>query len=404
MPNPLVAFTAGIVRVLLLSFLGKFMDYGQESLKKHKATHGKVAIVSKFGPIMNREDLSVAYTPGVAAVSSYLGEHPEEVQNYTIKGNTVAVISDGSAVLGLGNIGPYGALPVMEGKCILFKQFADIDAYPIVLKTQDTEEIIQAIVAISPTFGGINLEDIAAPKCFEIEKRLRDVLDIPIFHDDQHATAVVVLAALINALKIKKISKENVRIVVNGAGAAGLATTRLLIEYGIKNIIVCDSKGILHKGRADVNSEKQSILAQTNIENLEGDLPTALNGADIFIGLSAANVLKPEWIKFMNTEPVIFAMANPVPEIMPDIAKAAGAYIVGTGRSDFPNQINNVLVFPGMFRGLLDKRITKVTDKIKLRAAEALASCVPDNLLSPENIIPSVLDKAVAMKVSASVG
>ncbi len=379
------------------------MDYGQESLRKHKLTHGKVAIVSKFGPISSREELSVAYTPGVGAVSSYLHEHPEAVRDYTIKGNTVAVISDGSAVLGLGNIGPYGALPVMEGKCILFKQFADIDAYPIVLGTQDPEEIIQAIIAIAPTFGGINLEDIAAPKCFDIEKRLKEALDIPVFHDDQHATAVVVLAAFINALKVKKLTKEVVRVVVNGAGAAGLATTRLLIEYGVKNIIVCDSQGILHLGRTDLNSEKQTILAQTNHKNLQGDLSTALKGVDVFIGLSAGNVLKPEWIKNMNKEPIIFAMANPVPEIMPDLAKGAGAYIVGTGRSDFPNQINNVLVFPGIFRGMLDKRVSKVTNAIKLQAAQALASSIPDSELNPENIIPSVLGKDIAMRVAASI-
>lgn len=379
------------------------MDYEQESLKQHKDKQGKLSVINKFGPITNRDELSIAYTPGVAAVSSYLHEHGDEARDYTIKGNTIAVISDGSAVLGLGNIGPYAALPVMEGKCVLFKQLADVDAYPIVLKTQDPEEIIQTIIAISPTFGGINLEDIAAPKCFEIERRLREALDIPVFHDDQHATAVVALAALINALKLKKLSKENAHIVINGAGAAGLATTRLLHMYGFAHLIVCDSRGIIHKQRKDLSEDKQSILAFTNKKNVTGDLATALKGADVFIGLSAANVLQPEWIKLMNKKPVIFAMANPIPEIMPDLAKEAGAYIVGTGRSDFPNQINNVLVFPGIFRGLLNKKIAKVTDEMKIRAAEALASCVPENELSPEKIIPNVFTKNIVPSIANSV-
>ncbi len=379
------------------------MDYNQESLQKHKKAQGKLGIYSKFGPMLTRTDLSLAYTPGVGAVSSHLGKHPEEAYEYTIKGNTIAVVSDGSAVLGLGNIGPYGALPVMEGKCILFKEFGGVDAYPIVLSTQDIEGIIQAVMAIAPTFGGINLEDIAAPQCFEIERRLSEALDIPVFHDDQHATAIVTLAGVINILRITGKKADELKVVVNGAGAAGLGTTRLLLSYGIKNIIVCDSKGIISLDRSDLNSEKREVAERTNPERRTGGLTEAVRGADLFIGLSVAGALTGEQVKLMASKPAIIAMANPVPEIMPDEAKAAGAYIVGTGRSDFPNQINNVLVFPGVFKGLLATRTKKVDDRIKLAAAKAIASCVSDAELNPEYIIPSVLDARIANTVAQAI-
>ena len=337
------------------------MDYKKESLKRHLKFKGKIEIKSKFPPLRNRDDLSIAYTPGVAEVSSFLAKNPIKAREYSIKGNTIAVISDGSAVLGLGNIGPYGALPVMEGKALLFKEFANVDAYPIVLNTQDTEEIIKIVKAISPTFGGINLEDISSPRCFEIEERLINELDIPVFHDDQHGTAIVVLAALINSLKLAKKKKENIKVVVCGSGAAGIATTKLLIKYGIKNILLVDTKGIVSKSRNDLNDVKIKMLEVTNPENLSGDLAESVKNADVFIGVSAPNVFKPELIKTMADKPIIFAMSNPVPEIMPDLAKKSGAFIVGTGRSDFPNQINNVMVFPGLFRGVLDNNIQKIT-------------------------------------------
>lgn len=370
---------------------------------KHKKAQGKLGVYSKVGPMLTRSDLSISYTPGVGTVADHLGKHPEEAHDYSIKGNTIAVVSDGSAVLGLGNIGPYGALPVMEGKAILFKELGGVDAYPIVLSTQDPEEIIQAVKAIAPTFGGINLEDIAAPQCFDIERRLSEALDIPVFHDDQHATAIVTLAGLINILRLTGQKAEEIRIVVNGAGAAGLGTTRLLLSYGIKNIIVCDSKGIISLDRADINDEKREVAMRTNPEKRTGSLSDALKDANMFIGLSVAGALKPEQVKLMAPKPAIIAMANPIPEIMPDEAKAAGAYIVGTGRSDFPNQINNVLVFPGVFRGLLASRTKKVTDTIKLAAAKAIASCVSDSELSPEWIIPSVLDTRIAKAVAQSI-
>lgn len=379
------------------------MNYGEEALLKHKKAQGKLGVYSKVGPMLTRNDLSIAYTPGVGTVSSHLGNHPEEAYDYTIKGNTIAVVSDGSAVLGLGNIGPYGALPVMEGKAILFKELGGVDAYPIVLSTQDTEGIIQAVMAIAPTFGGINLEDIAAPQCFEIERRLSESLDIPVFHDDQHATAIVTLAGLINILRITGQKADKIKIVVNGAGAAGLGTTRLLLSYGFKDIIVCDSKGIISLSRTDINDEKREVAERTNPEKREGSLSDALKGANIFIGLSVAGALKPEQIKLMAEKPAIIAMANPIPEIMPDEAKAAGAYIVGTGRSDFPNQINNVLVFPGVFKGLLATRTKKVDDRIKLAAAKAIASCVSDAELNPEFIIPSVLDTRIAKTVAQAI-
>lgn len=376
------------------------MDYREESLKRHLEHKGKIEIKNKFPAIQTRDDLSVAYTPGVAAVSSFLAEHPEAAYDYSIKGNTIAVVSDGSAVLGLGNIGPYGALPVMEGKALLFKEFGDVDAYPIVLSTQETEEIIKIVKAIAPTFGGINLEDISSPRCFEIEERLIKELDIPIFHDDQHGTAIVILAALINSLKLAKKNKENIKMVICGSGAAGMATTKLLLKYGLKNIILIDSKGIVSKNRTDLNEEKIKMLAITNPENLDGDLAKALENADVFIGVSAPNILKPEFIKTMAPQPIIFAMANPVPEIIPEAAKEAGAFIVGTGRSDFPNQINNVLIFPGLFRGVLDNKIKVITDEIKIAAAETPAAYLPELELSPEKILPSILDKNVSKTIA----
>ncbi|KKP59266.1 MAG: Malate dehydrogenase (Oxaloacetate-decarboxylating) [Candidatus Magasanikbacteria bacterium GW2011_GWC2_34_16] len=376
------------------------MDYREDSLKRHLQFKGKIEIRNKFPEIKTKDDLSIAYTPGIAAVSLLLAENPSKSYDYSIKGNTVAVISDGSAVLGLGNIGPYGALPVMEGKALLFKEFGGVDAYPIVLATQNVEEIIQTIKAIAPTFGGINLEDISAPRCFEIEERLIKELDIPVFHDDQHGTSVVILAALINSLKLADKKPENVKVVVSGAGAAAIATAKLLIKYGIKNIILVDSQGIVSKQRVDLNEAKTKMLAITNLENIDGNLEQALIGADIFIGVSAPGILKAEFIKVMSEKPIIFAMSNPIPEIMPDLAKDNGAFIVGTGRSDFSNQINNVLVFPGLFRGLLDNRIKIVTDEIKIAAAETLAGYLSENELTTDNILPSVLDKNIAKAIA----
>ena len=380
------------------------MDYKEESLKRHLKFKGKIEIKSKFPEIKTKDDLSVAYTPGVAAVSSLLAANPSESYNYSIKGNTIAVVSDGSAVLGLGNIGPYGALPVMEGKSLLFKEFGDVDAYPIVLATQDTEEIIKIVKAIAPGFGGINLEDISSPRCFEIEERLIKELDIPVFHDDQHGTAIVVLAALINSLKLVKKQPENIKMIISGAGAAGIATTKLLVKYGIKNITLVDSKGIVSKNRADLNEVKIKMLALTNPENMEGGLEKALKNADVFIGVSAPGILKPEFIKLMSNKPIVFAMANPIPEIMPDLAKKAGAFIIGTGRSDFSNQINNVLAFPGLFRGVLDNKIKLITDEMKIAAAETLASYLEENKLTADKILPSVLDKNVAKAIAQRMG
>ncbi|MBP9817879.1 NADP-dependent malic enzyme [Candidatus Shapirobacteria bacterium] len=376
------------------------MDYQKASLQKHLENRGKIEIKSKFGEVKTREDLSIAYTPGVAAVSTFLAEHPEEAKNYSIKGNTIAVISDGSAVLGLGNIGPLGALPVMEGKALLFKEFAGVDAYPIVLSTQDTEEIIRTVKAIAPTFGGINLEDISAPRCFEIEERLKSELNIPVMHDDQHGTAIVVLAAIINALKLVDKKKENIGVVISGVGAAGVAIAKLLHKYGVEKIVMVDSKGIICKDRIDLNSEKIKLLEWTNKNNLCGDLTVALTGADVFIGVSAPGIVKKEDIQKMADKSIVLAMANPVPEIMPDVAKAGGAFIVGTGRSDFANQINNVLAFPGVFRGALDNGVKQITDEMKLAAAEAIASCVSSDELSPDKIIPSPFEAEVAKRVA----
>ncbi len=380
------------------------MNFDEESLKLHAKHKGKLSISSKVS-LETTEDLSLAYTPGVGAVSSAIATDASAektlLRTYTMKANSVAIVTDGSAVLGLGNLGPEAALPVMEGKAILFKEFAGIDAFPLCLATQDTEEIIATIKNIAPTFGGINLEDIAAPRCFEIERRLKEELDIPVMHDDQHGTAVVVLAALINALKIKALDKETAKIVINGAGAAGTAISEMLFASGIKNIIICDSKGIISNSRDDLSSAKVHLAEITNPENKQGQLADALQKADVFIGVSKAGALSPELIKTMSPQPVVFALANPNPEIFPDEAKATGAYIVATGRSDFPNQINNVLAFPGIFRGALDNQIKQITQEMLLRAAQNLADCVAEP--TPEQILPSALDRSVAQKIASAI-
>lgn len=365
------------------------MDYGEEALKKHKKLRGKISIALK-DTLDTQYKLSTYYTPGVAAVSSYVAKHPEKTRDYTWLNNSVAVISDGSAVLGLGNIGPYGALPVMEGKAMLFKHFADIDAVPIVLDVHTADEIVAAVCAIAPSFGAINLEDIAAPICFEVENRLKSLLNIPVMHDDQHGTAVVVLAGIINALRVKRYTLGECRIVIAGVGAAGIAVANLLATYGANEILMVDSKGIIGPKRADLNKTKQHMLAY-NLAGIDGDLTKALQGAHIFIGVSKPGLLTPEMIqKHMAKDPIIFAMANPIPEIMPDEAKKAGALVVATGRSDFPNQVNNALAFPGIFRGALDNGVNKITESHKIAAAEAIAALV--DRPSADHITPSVLD------------
>ena len=377
-------------------------DVKEIALRQAKEHGGKLEVVSKVA-IENRRDLSIAYTPGVAAVSSAIAEDKQLAYSLTTKKNTVAVISDGSAVLGLGNIGAEAAMPVMEGKAALFKRFADVDAIPIVLDTQETEEIIAIVKAIAPTFGGINLEDISAPRCFEIEQRLIEECAIPIFHDDQHGTAIVVLAAAFNSLKLIGKSLEEAKIVVNGGGSAGLSITRKFLAAGAKNVIVVDKVGILNEENDQLPPHHAEIAKVTNRDHLSGDLQTALKGADIFIGVSAPGALKKEWIAEMGDKPVIFAMANPVPEIFPDEALAGGAYIVGTGRSDFPNQINNVLAFPGIFRGALDAQARKITVEMQIAAAKGIASLIPDEELSPTNIIPDAFQEGVAKIVANSV-
>ncbi len=375
-------------------------DYAKLSIAAHKKARGKIEVVGKM-PVRNREDLSIAYTPGVAAPSLAIAQDKKLARLYTSAKNSIAIISDGSAVLGLGNIGPEAALPVMEGKALLFKRFAGLDAFPIVLSTQDPEEIIAAVKAIAPTFGGINLEDISAPRCFEIEKRLVDELDIPVMHDDQHGTAVVVLAGLINALKIVKKSKEEVRVVLSGAGAAGVAITYLLYKYGFKKIVVCDREGIISQKRKNLTPTKKEVLKITNSQNISGSLQDALKGADIFIGVSQKNLLKTEDIQTMGPSPIIFALANPSPEIMPDEAKRGGAKVIASGRSDFPNQINNVLVYPGIFKGALDAGVTKITTEMKIAAAEALAKVVKNP--KPDRIIPDPFDEQVVKAVSSAI-
>lgn len=378
-------------------------DFNQLALDQAKEFGGKLSVVSKV-PIETRDDLSIAYTPGVGAVSSAIAKDKSLVYDLTTKKNTVAVISDGSAVLGLGNIGAEAAMPVMEGKAALFKRFAKVDSIPIVLDTQDTEEIIAAVKAVAPTFGGINLEDISAPRCFEIEARLIEELDIPVFHDDQHGTAIVVLAALYNALKVAGKDIGDIRVVVNGGGSAGLSVARRFLAAGVKYIMVVDKVGILAEKNADQLPPHHAAIAKiTNHENRTGTLEDALQGADVFVGVSAPHVLKPEWINTMADKPIIFAMANPEPEIFPDEALAAGAYIVGTGRSDFANQINNVLAFPGIFRGALDARARKITIDMQIAAAKGIASLIPDAELSTTNIIPNAFDGDVAEVVAESV-
>ncbi len=377
------------------------MDVYQASLELHKKHGGKLETISKV-PLNNKEDLSLAYTPGVAEVCREIARDKSLAFSHTLKGNTIAVISDGSAILGLGNLGPEAALPVMEGKCALFKAFAKVDAFPICLDTQDTEEVIKTIKYLAPVFGGINLEDISAPRCFEIENRLKKELNIPVMHDDQHGTATVVLAALINALKLRQSEDEKmVKIIVNGAGAAGLAIVDLLLKYGFKDIIICDSKGAIYNGREDLNEEKQRFASLTNLEERKGLLGEVIKGRDIFIGVSAPGVLNAEMIKSMNKEAIIFALANPIPEIMPDEAKAAGAFIVATGRSDFPNQLNNVLVFPGIFRGALDNKVKQITDEMLIQAAINIASLVTD--LNPEIILPNPFNKDVSLSVAKAI-
>lgn len=376
------------------------LDYNDLSIKKHKEKRGKIEIKSKF-QLNNKDDLSIAYTPGVAAPCLEIHKDPKKAFELTSSKNTVAVISDGSAVLGLGNIGPIASLPVMEGKSVLFKEFGGVDSFPIVLATQNSDEIIATIKNIAPTFGGINLEDISAPRCFEIEKILTEELDIPVFHDDQHGTAIVVLAGLINALKITKKEKENIKVIINGAGAAGIAITKLLLAYGIKNIIVCDSKGIIFKGRENLNDAKNEILEFTNKNNLKGDIHEAIKNSDVFIGVSVANILFDTDIKKMNKDPIVFAMANPNPEIMPDIAKNAGAKIVGTGRSDFENQLNNVLVFPGIFKGAFEVKAKKITTEMKIAAAIGLANSVENP--TEDKIIPSPFEKHVANTIAKAI-
>ena len=378
------------------------MTLQEKAIFLHKEWKGKLEITAK-SPVKSREDLSIAYTPGVAEPCKVIAQNPQEAYHYTMKGNTVAVVSDGSAVLGLGNIGPYAAMPVMEGKAILFKEFGNVDAFPICLDTQDTEEIIKTVTCLAPGFGGINLEDISAPRCFEIEERLKKTLSIPVFHDDQHGTAIVVLAGIINALKIVGKEKENCKVVVNGAGSAGIAITKLLLSYGFCNITMCDRLGIIGKDYPELNWMQQKMTAVTNLEQKTGTLADALNGADIFIGVSAPNIVTPEMAASMNSDAIIFAMANPVPEILPDAAKAAGVRIIGTGRSDFPNQINNVVAFPGIFKGALEGRASQITEEMKLAAAEAIASLVPPEQLHEDFIMPEAFDPRVAQVVSQAV-
>ena len=378
------------------------MTTNEKALLMHEKWNGKLETVSKT-PVKTREDLAIAYTPGVAEPCKVIAQDKEAAYKYTMKDNTVAVVSDGSAVLGLGNIGPYAAMPVMEGKAVLFKEFGNVNAVTICLDTQDTEEIIKAVTYLAPGFGGINLEDISAPRCFEIEERLKEILDIPVFHDDQHGTAIVVLAGVINALKVVGKKKEDCRVVVNGAGSAGVAITKLLLTYGFPNIIMCDKVGIVSRDTEGLNWMQKKMTEVTNLNNETGSLADALKGADIFIGVSAPNIVTPKMVASMNRDSILFAMANPIPEIMPDVAKAAGARVVGTGRSDFPNQVNNVVAFPGIFKGALEGRATQITEEMKLAAAEAIAGLVPADKLSDDNIMPEAFDPQVAEVVANAV-
>ena len=378
------------------------MTNSEKALKLHEEWNGKIETVSKAA-VKSREDLALAYTPGVAEPCKVIAENPEAAYTYTIKSNTVAVVSDGSAVLGLGNIGPLAAMPVMEGKAVLFKEFGGINAFPICLDTQDTEEIIETVVRIAPAFGGINLEDISAPRCFEIEERLKERLSIPVFHDDQHGTAIVVLAGIINALKVTGKNKETAQVVVNGAGSAGIAITKLLLTYGFQNITLCDKVGMICEGMEGLNWMQEKMAKVTNLGKRTGSLADALKSADIFVGVSAPGIVTPEMVASMNHDAILFAMANPVPEIMPNLAREAGARVVGTGRSDFPTQVNNVLIFPGIFRGALEGRACAITEEMKLAAAEAIASLVSEEELSDVNILPAAFDPRVADAVSQAV-
>ena len=378
------------------------MTNSEKALKMHEEWHGKIETCAK-SHVNSREDLAIAYTPGVAEPCKVIARDPEAAYTYTMKSNTVAVVSDGSAVLGLGNIGALAAMPVMEGKAVLFKEFGGVNAVPICLDTQDTEEIIKSVVNIAPAFGGINLEDISAPRCFEIEERLKELLDIPVFHDDQHGTAIVVLAGIINAMKVTGKDKESAKVVVNGAGSTGVAITKLLLTYGFKDVTMCDISGILGKGSQNLNWMQQKMVEVTNPEQKTGTLADALKGADIFVGVSAPNIVTQDMVASMNKDAILFAMANPVPEIMPDIAKAAGAKVVGTGRSDFPNQVNNVVAFPGIFKGALEGRATAITEEMKLATAKAIAGLVPDEELNENNILPEAFDPRVADVVSRAV-
>ena len=378
------------------------MTNAEKALQLHEEWNGKFETTPKM-KIQTREDLALAYTPGVAEPCKVIAKDKEAAYKYTIKSNTIAVVSDGSAVLGLGNIGAHAAMPVMEGKAVLFKEFGNVNAVPVCLDTQDTEEIIKTVVNIAPAFGGINLEDISAPRCFEIETRLKELLDIPVFHDDQHGTAIVVLAGIINGLKVTGKTKEDCQVVVNGAGSAGIAITKLLLTYGFKHVTMCDKSGILSKASEGLNWMQQSMMEVTNLENKTGSLADALRGADIFVGVSAPNIVTADMVKTMNKDAIIFAMANPVPEIMPEVAKAVGAKVVGTGRSDFPNQVNNVIAFPGIFKGALEGRARQITEDMKLAAALAIANLVPDDEVSDVNILPEAFDPRVADVVSKAV-
>lgn len=378
------------------------MSNAEIALKMHEQWNGKIETTAK-SHVNTREDLAIAYTPGVAEPCKVIAENPEAAYKYTIKANTVAVVSDGSAVLGLGNIGAKAAMPVMEGKAVLFKEFGGVNAIPICLDTQDTEEIIRTVVNIAPAFGGINLEDISAPRCFEIEERLKELLDIPVFHDDQHGTAIVVLAGIINALKVTGKQKESCKVVVNGAGSAGVAITKLLLTYGFSNVAMCDINGIISKDSPNLNWMQKTMTEITNPEQKTGTLADALQGADIFVGVSAPGIVSKEMVASMNQDAILFAMANPVPEIMPDLAKEAGAKVVGTGRSDFPNQVNNVVAFPGIFKGALEGRATQITEDMKLAAAKAISGLIPDHELNENNILPEAFDPRVADVVSNAV-
>ena len=378
------------------------MDIAQESLRLHEQWQGKLETVPKMR-IETREDLALAYTPGVAEPCRKIAENPSDAYKYTMKANTVAVVSDGSAVLGLGNIGPAAAMPVMEGKCALFKTFGGVNAVPLCLDTEDVDEIVETVKRLAPSFGGINLEDISAPRCFEIERRLIDELDIPVFHDDQHGTAIVVLSGVINALRLTGKQKETCRVVVNGAGSAGIAIAKLLLNYGFRNLILCDKCGIINSRSEGINEAQRAMLATTNLDDEEGALADAMRGADIFVGVSAPGIVSADMVKSMNSDAILFAMANPTPEIFPDVARAAGARVVGTGRSDFPNQINNVVAFPGIFKGALESRATRITEQMKLAAAEALAALVSDDELSEDFIMPEPFDPRAVEAVAAAV-